>query len=230
MGAHGTCEEALRNVAAFHTASVEDDRNKSRSGKKSKDKDKKKKKKNSKSDKHGKQKKDVKQQRSKKQKSSSGDESSSEGGSDVETREQELERGRAAVRVTRDIMSRYPEVKQDLREVGTNPVDEIAVPLVFNVGNDLSVCDCGIVFLWVAERVAHALSSSVTHLTSWKIPVELRYTYNIMEDSLDFQLGPCRHGFRICLTVLGRASQQCGQLSMTSVDEFKTLTLLLGFW
>lgn len=113
MGAHGTLEEALANVASFATASqAKDSSSKHSSSRSSKHKTHKKSKDKSK-DKKGSHKKHKK----KVQQSSSEDSSSDEGQQpDLST---QLARGREAVRITRRILSEYPDMRADLREVSS---------------------------------------------------------------------------------------------------------------
>lgn len=114
MGAHGTLEEALANVASFATASQA----KSSSSKHS----------SSKSSKHKSQKKHKKSKDKSKDKKSShkkhkkrGGESSSEDSSSDEGQQPDLNtqlaKGREAARITRRILSEYPDTRADLREV-----------------------------------------------------------------------------------------------------------------
>lgn len=107
MGAHGTLEDALRNVAEFHSSKSDVSARGSGAGKhKSGKKDK------SKSDKHSKSKK----QKKAKKKHARSDRSSSES-PEAESLEEQLARGRQAVRSTREFLSKHPDVKQDFREV-----------------------------------------------------------------------------------------------------------------
>ena len=114
MGAHGTLEQALASVASFNTASQA---SKSSSSKHS----------SSKSSKHKAQKKHRKHKdKSKDRKGSrrkharSGRASSSDDSSDEEQQvdlNTQLNKGREAARLTRRILSEYPDMRADLREV-----------------------------------------------------------------------------------------------------------------
>lgn len=119
MGAHSTFEDHLKGVQAFH-APLTDGEQDGRQVKSSKSL------KNSKASKHregSKNKKDKKKEKAKEKKSkhkkdkkrrddSPSDHSSSD--DDVET---QLEKGRAAVRITREILDRQISLKQELRQV-----------------------------------------------------------------------------------------------------------------
>lgn len=116
MGAHGTLEEALANVASFATASqAKDSSSKHSSSRSSKHKTQKKHKKSK--DKSKDKKGSHKKHKKKVQQSSSEDSSSDEGQQpDLST---QLARGREAVRITRRILSEYPDMRADLREVSS---------------------------------------------------------------------------------------------------------------
>ena len=121
MGAHSTFEDHLKGVQAFHSPRADDglDRN-------VKKKDTKKALKESKSSKHkdgGKHQKEKRKGKDKdkkkkvtkdrkKQDTRHSDQSSSD--EDIDT---QLEKGRAAVRITRDILGQNPGLKQELRQV-----------------------------------------------------------------------------------------------------------------
>jgi hypothetical protein len=114
MGAHGTLEEALQGVAAFNAPSSEDEelqnkRHKSTHSKAKSHKHKhKREKEQRKKEKRGKSKKHRKDRQ----------ESSEDSDSYADDMEKQLERGRAAVRITREILQKQPDLKQDLRQVG----------------------------------------------------------------------------------------------------------------
>ena len=113
MGAHGTLEEALANVASFATASQsKSSGHKHSSSKSSKHKTQKKhkKSKDKSKDKKGSHKK------RKKNDESSPEDSSSDGGQHPDLYTQ-LAKGREAARLTRRILSEYPDMRADLREV-----------------------------------------------------------------------------------------------------------------
>lgn len=125
MGAHSTFEDHLKGVQAFHLPRADDelDRN-------VKKKDSKKALKESKSSKHKDSGKHQKEKRKgkekdrkkkvnkdrKKQDVRNSDQSSSD--EDIDT---QLEKGRAAVRITRDILGQNPGLKQELRQVTVPP-------------------------------------------------------------------------------------------------------------
>lgn len=114
MGAHGTLEQALNNVASFRDASSTDrdvaSKGSSRSSKHKSHK------KHKKSKDKGKDKKDgSKKHKRPKDISSSDSEDNIHGpGLDLQT---QLAKGREAVRVTRFILAKYPEMRSDLRQV-----------------------------------------------------------------------------------------------------------------
>ena len=114
MGAHGTLEEALANVASFATASqAKSSSSKHSSSKSSKHKTQKKHKKSK--DKSKDKKSSDKKHKKKGEESSSVDSSSDEGQPpDLNT---QLAKGREAARITRRILSVYPDMRADLREV-----------------------------------------------------------------------------------------------------------------
>lgn len=113
MGAHGTLEEALANVASFATASqAKDPSSKHSSSRSSKHKTQKKHKKSK--DKSKDRKGSHKKHKKKLEESSSEDSSSDEHQPDLST---QVARGREAVRITRRILSEYPDMRADLREV-----------------------------------------------------------------------------------------------------------------
>lgn len=112
MGAHGTLEEALSNVASFRDASNGDQ--KPASSKSSKHKSHKK---HKKSTDKAKDKKDQKKKHRRSKHSSSSD--SDEHTIPAISRQTELAKGREAVRITRFILANYPEMRSDLREVGS---------------------------------------------------------------------------------------------------------------
>ena len=114
MGAHGTLEQALNNVASFRDASSTDrDVASKGSSKSSKHKSHKK---HKKSKDKGKDRKDgSKKHKRPKDISSSDSEDNVHGpGLDLQT---QLAKGREAVRVTRFILATYPEMRSDLRQV-----------------------------------------------------------------------------------------------------------------
>ncbi len=142
MGAHGTLDEALKGVSAFNAPSSEDEelldrrreaRSKRSSGTKKHSKSstkeklhKSKQKKEKDHKKKAKKSKHRKQRREKEDKSS--EEDSDEDESDGEDMEQQLERGRAAVRITRDILQQQPGLKQELRQVqGRTVIEELVM-------------------------------------------------------------------------------------------------------
>lgn len=112
MGAHGTLDDALRNVAAFSSFAADPAAKEQHLRVEKRKKEKKKK---SKSEKRSKNKKESKSKKSKKRHSTT--DSSSSDLSDVDTLEQQLARGREAVRLTRELLMRHPGLKQDIREV-----------------------------------------------------------------------------------------------------------------
>ena len=118
MGAHGTLEEALQGVAAHFATSSEDEelvekRRQSKKSKKAKKNGDAEKSKRKRSHKRGGDKEHKKEKKAKRhRKDDSEEDSASEG--DVE---QQLERGRTAVRITREILQQQPELKQELRQV-----------------------------------------------------------------------------------------------------------------
>ena len=125
MGAHSTFEDHLKGVQAFHSPRADDelDRNvKKRDSKKalkesksSKHKDSGKHQKEKKKGKDKERKKRLNKDR-KKQDTRNSDQSSSD--EDIDT---QLEKGRAAVRITRDILGQNPGLKQELRQVTVPP-------------------------------------------------------------------------------------------------------------
>ena len=121
MGAFGTAEEALKNVAAFRAASAPK-KSKQKSTKQSKvgnsEKESKHKKHKSRKRKEDSSSKDKKRphKRARVSSSSDGDESgSSDTDAEVPSHVQ-LERGRRAAQVTRHLLHHFPAVRQDLRE------------------------------------------------------------------------------------------------------------------
>ena len=114
MGAHGTLEQALSNVASFRDASSTDrDVASKGSSKSSKHKSHKK---HKKAKDKGKDRKDAskKHKRSKDNSSSDSEDNFHGPGVDLQT---QLAKGREAVRVTRFILAKYPEMRSDLRQV-----------------------------------------------------------------------------------------------------------------
>ena len=119
MGAHSTFEDHLQGVQAFHAPLTDDEQNgrptKSskglKNGKSSKHKESSKHKKEKKKDRVKEKK--TKQKKEKKRRDESDTEHSSSD-DDVET---QLEKGRAAVRITREILDRQISLKQELRQV-----------------------------------------------------------------------------------------------------------------
>jgi len=131
MGAHSTFEDHLKGVQAFHAPPSDDELN-GRHSKSSKSL------KTSKSSKHkdsGKHKKDkrknkekerVKEKKSKhKKEKGKRDESDSEDNSPEDDVETQLEKGRAAVRITREILEKQYSLKQELRQVQKSPMRAI---------------------------------------------------------------------------------------------------------
>ena len=117
MGAHGTLEEALANVASFATASQasKSSGSKHSSSKSSKHKSHKKHKKSK--DRSKDISKDKKASHKKRKKSSSSsDESSGDDAQHIDLSTQ-LAKGREAARVTRRILTDYSDMRADLREV-----------------------------------------------------------------------------------------------------------------
>jgi len=114
MGAHGTCEEALANVASFASASqASKSSSKHSSSKSSKHKSHKK---HKKSKDKAKDKKGTHNKHKKASHSSSSEDSSDGEGHPVDLTTQ-LAHGRQAARVTRRILAEYPDMRGDLREV-----------------------------------------------------------------------------------------------------------------
>ena len=125
MGAHSTFEDHLKGVQGFHSPHADDDLDRN-----VKKKDSKKALKESKSSKHKDSGKHQKEKRKgkekdkkkkvnkdrKKQDVRNNDQSSSD--EDIDT---QLEKGRAAVRITRDILGQNPGLKQELRQVTVPP-------------------------------------------------------------------------------------------------------------
>ena len=125
MGAHSTFEDHLKGVQAFQSPYADDelDRN-------NKEKDSKKALKQSKSGKHKESRKHQKEkkkgkEKDKKRKSNKGrkklDTRNSDQSSSDEDIDTQLEKGRAAVRITRDILGQNPGLKQELRQVTIPP-------------------------------------------------------------------------------------------------------------
>ena len=119
MGAHGTLDEALQGVSNYMAASSEDEelierRRKAKQAKKARKREEEDKSKRKRAHKHGdrEHKKEKKGKRHRKGAAEAEVDSEAEG--DVQ---QQLERGRAAVRITRAILKRQPTLKQDLRQV-----------------------------------------------------------------------------------------------------------------
>ena len=121
MGAHGTFDDALAGVTAFHAGGgTEVGTRGQRRGGRAADKGKAKKERRAKEDKKGRRDKKDKSKRkkvSKRKDGSDGDASSAESDDGPEDLDLQLERGRMAVRLTRDIMSATPSLKKELREV-----------------------------------------------------------------------------------------------------------------
>ena len=125
MGAHSTFEDHLKGVQAFHSSHADNevDRNANK-------KDSKKALKQSKSSKHkdsGKHQKEKRKGKEKEKKRNSNkdrkkqDTRNSEQSSSDEDIDTQLEKGRAAVRITRDILGQSPGLKQELRQVMIDP-------------------------------------------------------------------------------------------------------------
>lgn len=125
MGAHSTFEDHLKGVQAFHAPPSTDEldggpdkrasRKDSKAVKSSKHKDstKHKKDKREKKDKYKVKEKKSKQKKDKRRRETPESEHSSSD-EDIET---QLEKGRAAVRITREILDIKPELRQELRQV-----------------------------------------------------------------------------------------------------------------
>lgn len=115
MGAHGTLEEALNNVANFRSASRTDQSVASKSsGKSSKHTSHKKRKKSKDKIKEKKE----KSKKHKKQRRSSSPSSSEEDDVDLPADLQtQLAKGRESARLTRGILAAYPDMRSDLRKV-----------------------------------------------------------------------------------------------------------------
>ncbi|BDA44900.1 probable DnaJ homolog subfamily C member 5 at C-terminar half [Coccomyxa sp. Obi] len=123
MGAHGTLDEALKGVDAYNAPSSEDEELLERR-QKVKDPSKKRKHSKSKKDKvhRPKEKEHKKKEKKHKRHKRAKEGQSSEGASDEEDSEQDdinqqLERGRAAVRITREILQHQPGLKKELRQL-----------------------------------------------------------------------------------------------------------------
>ena len=117
MGAHSTFEDHLKGVQAFLAPPSEDERDErhdksSKHSKSSKHKDSSKHKKEKRKDKDKMKEKKSKQKKEKKRRATPDTEPSSSD-SDVET---QLEKGRAAVRITREILENQINLKQELRQ------------------------------------------------------------------------------------------------------------------
>lgn len=114
MGAHGTLEQALSNVASFRDASSTDrdiaSKGSSKSGKHKSHKKHKKSKDKSKDKKDG-------SKKHKKSKHSSSSDSEEDAQTPALSQQAQLAKGREAVRVTRFILATYPEMRSDLRQV-----------------------------------------------------------------------------------------------------------------
>ena len=116
MPAHGNCEDALASVAAFAAAVRDEQQSRKLKEKKSKSKHQAKGKERSKEKKHKHKhakdtgKKSVRAPSS--SESDSGDSDSQQG-----TLEEQLARSRTAVRATRELVGRWPSLKNELREV-----------------------------------------------------------------------------------------------------------------
>lgn len=131
MGAHGTLDEALKGVQAYNAPFSEDEelldkrreaRSKSSSGGKKHSKGKNKERAHKSKQKKEKELKNKdKKPKHKKHKKDKGDKSPAEASdndeNDEEGMDQQLERGRAAVRITREILQQQPGLKQELRQV-----------------------------------------------------------------------------------------------------------------
>jgi hypothetical protein len=119
MGAHGTLDEALQGVSKYMAPSSEDEelverRRQAKKEKKARKHEEGDRSKRKRAHKHGdrEHKKEKKAKRHVKDAADAEDESDAEG--DVQ---QQLERGRAAVRITRAVLERQPALKQELRQV-----------------------------------------------------------------------------------------------------------------
>ena len=119
MGAHSTFEDHLKGVQAFHAPLTQDEQD-ARQAKSSRGL------KNSKSSRHkesSKHKRDKKKDRAKEKKSKQKkekrrrDDSDTEQSSSDDDIDAQLEKGRAAVRITREILERQISLKQELRQV-----------------------------------------------------------------------------------------------------------------
>ena len=100
MGAHGTCDDALSNIAAFNAAAAQKARHDRRASKKAA---------KEKSKKH-KQKKSGKRKR--------GDSSSSDSDQGPISANEQIARSQSAVRALREILEKHQDVRKDLRLVG----------------------------------------------------------------------------------------------------------------
>lgn len=128
MGAHGTLEEALTNVASFATASqAGSSGHKHSSSKSSKHKTQKK---HKKSKDKSKDKKALHKKRKRTADVSSPEDSSSDEGQRPDLNTQ-LAKGREAARLTRRILSEYPDMRADLREARSPARHSISCPVQF---------------------------------------------------------------------------------------------------
>ena len=118
MGAHSTFEDHLKGVQAFHAPLTDDERigRQAKSSKASKNK-------SSKHKEGSKHRKDKEKDRPKEKKSKQKkakrrrDDSDTEHSSSDDDVETQLEKGRAAVRITREILEKQISLKQELRQV-----------------------------------------------------------------------------------------------------------------
>lgn len=133
MGAHGTLEQALGNVASFRDACNADRDSLSKgSSKSSKHKSHKK---HKKSKEKSQDKKDGSKKHKRSKHSSSSD--SDDNPAHVMDRQTELAKGREAVRITRFILAKHPEMRSDLREVSSK---SLSSPRPKVIQTDLPVC------------------------------------------------------------------------------------------
>lgn len=123
MGAHGTLDEALKGVDAYNAPSSEDEevlerRQKAKEFSKKRKHSKSKKEKVHRPKEKEHKKKDKKHKKHKRAKDGQLPQGSSdEDDSELDDINQQLERGRAAVRITREILQHQPGLKKELRQV-----------------------------------------------------------------------------------------------------------------
>lgn len=133
----GTLDEALQGVAAYNAPSSEDEdllekRRKAISKHRKSSKEKSRKSKSKKEKEHSKKKSSKDKHKKDKEKESSA-EASDESDSDLNDINVQLERGRAAVRITREILQQQPGLKTELRQVwGPSMIPMILIAHVHN--------------------------------------------------------------------------------------------------